>query len=232
MKKVVILTLVLAALLGIPAIVWAAGNCIPIYGGGETCLEQPKIKVDKKVASPTTKKFVDNLSLSDPKYKAGDEISFQLSITNLSRETISLIEVEDKLPNFIIDVSGPGTIDGKKRTITFKLNGLKQNETRKFIVKGRVDDVLNSTCVVNYVKVKTGNTVADDNSKFCLEKSMCEDTTAPEATTKTTKGGFPVMPVPQKIKETPATGPEILGLIGLIPAALGGIYLRRKSDKS
>src|SRR3990167_3147693 len=119
MRKGVILTLAFVVLLGIPAIVWAAGNCMPIYGGGETCLEQPKIKVDKKVASPSTKNFVDNLSVSDPRYKAGDEISFQLSITNLSRDTISLIEVEDKLPNFIIEVSGPGTIDAKKRTITF-----------------------------------------------------------------------------------------------------------------
>jgi hypothetical protein len=31
------------------------------------------------------------------------------------------------------------------------------------------------------------------------------------------------------VKTTPATGPEMLPLFGLIPAALGGLFLRKKS---
>lgn len=230
MSRTTIIILI-AIILGLvfPRVSNAAGDCVPIYGGGETCLSQSKIKVDKKVASPSTKNFVDNLSSSDPKYKAGDEINFQLTITNLGRETTSQIEVEDNLPTFITYISGPGTFDSKKRTLTFELDGLRQNESRKFIVKGTINDVLKSTCVVNYVRVKSGKVVADDNSKFCLEKSFCEDDAAAQTTTK---GGFPVMEAPKDMKQTPATGPEMLPLISLVPIGLTGVYLRKKSNKA
>ena len=226
MSKTTIIVLVLISGLLFPGVTSAASDCLPIYGGGETCLPAGKIKVDKKVASPTTKNFVDNLSPSDPKYKAGDTINFQLSITNLGRETLSEIEIQDNLPNFITYTSGPGTYDAKKRTLTFKLNNLKQNETRKFIVAGTINDVLKSTCAVNYVRVKSGAVVADDSSKFCLEKSVCEDNATPQATTK---GGFPVMPAPQDLSQTPATGPAMIPLASLLPIALAGLFLRKKS---
>lgn len=44
----------------------------------------------------------------------------------------------------------------------------------------------------------------------------------------TTKGGLAVQE-PTNVKQTPATGPEILGLAALIPAAAAGFYLRKKS---
>jgi hypothetical protein len=39
-----------------------------------------------------------------------------------------------------------------------------------------------------------------------------------------------VLPAP-KIVTTPPTGPEMLPLLGLIPGALGGLMLRKKSNK-
>ncbi len=42
------------------------------------------------------------------------------------------------------------------------------------------------------------------------------------------KGGFPVYPAPV-MNQTPATGPEMLPLLGMIPTALAGFALRRKS---
>lgn len=46
---------------------------------------------------------------------------------------------------------------------------------------------------------------------------------------QTTKGGLPVYD-PQPASTTPDTGPEILGLAALIPAAGLGYYLRRKTS--
>jgi hypothetical protein len=37
-----------------------------------------------------------------------------------------------------------------------------------------------------------------------------------------------ILPV-AKVKTTPPTGPEMLPLFALIPGALGGLYLRKKS---
>lgn len=44
----------------------------------------------------------------------------------------------------------------------------------------------------------------------------------------TTKGGLPVYE-PVKSAETPNTGPEVIALISLIPAAGLGFYLRKKT---
>lgn len=44
----------------------------------------------------------------------------------------------------------------------------------------------------------------------------------------TTKGGLPILS-PTPTKRTPSTGPEVLGLIALAPAAALGYYLRRKA---
>jgi hypothetical protein len=43
-----------------------------------------------------------------------------------------------------------------------------------------------------------------------------------------TKGGLPVHS-PAAVKTTPATGPEAFGLLGLIPAAAAGFWLRNKT---
>lgn len=45
---------------------------------------------------------------------------------------------------------------------------------------------------------------------------------------ETTKGGLPVLP-PSQQKTTPPTGPEMLGLLTLLPAGALGYYLRKKT---
>ena len=225
MIKAVIIGLIAISGLFLTGPANAAGNCNPFYGGGENCLPGNELAVDKKVASPKTKNFVDNLSKSDPKYRAGDNISFQLTITNKGKNTLSRIDVTDKLPDYITYTSGPGKYDPKTRTITFNLTNLKANKTRKFMVVGNVDDILKATCLVNRVQAKSGKLVAEDNSKFCFEESVCQD----ESVKGTTKGGFPVMEAPREITETPATGPGLLPIVSLIPTGALGIYLRKRN---
>ena len=53
-------------------------------------------------------------------------------------------------------------------------------------------------------------------------------TPAKTSSASQTKGGLPIHNEPDA-KTTPATGPEMLGLISLIPAAGMGIWLRRKT---
>jgi len=45
-----------------------------------------------------------------------------------------------------------------------------------------------------------------------------------------TKGGLNVQK-PTNVSKTPATGPETIGLISLIPMAAAGFYLRKKTNK-
>lgn len=64
----------------------------------------------------------------------------------------------------------------------------------------------------------------------CTKEQQLSPTPVPQQQTvqnNTTKGGLPVEKAPQATA-TPATGPETLSLIALLPAAAAGMWLRRK----
>lgn len=198
--------------------------CEPIYGGGEVCISKGQILINKTVKNPSTGAFVDNLSLSsDPKYSAGQVVEFQLTLTNTGKETLNEVTVVDTFPSYLTFEGGNGTFDSNTKILTFKVGDLKAGESRVYTVKGKVVDVSSLpadqavTCVVNQVKAKSSENESSDVSQFCIEKVIT-----------TTKGGNTVMSAPA-ITQTPSTGAGSLALIGLIPTALGGLFLKRRS---
>lgn len=200
--------------------------CQPVYGGGEVCVSKGNILINKTVQNPESGIFVDNLSLSnDPRFTAGQTVTFQLTITNNGSENFSEVTVTDTFPSFIDFVAGPGSFNQSNRTLTFKIQDLSAGESEVFNIVARVVDssALPSnqavSCVINQVKAVSGDSESNDLSQVCIEKVVT-----------VTKGGLPVMPAPE-LKETPPTGPEMLSLIGLIPAGVAGFYLRRKAGK-
>lgn len=200
-------------------------NCQPIYGGGLTCIGQGELTINKMVQNPQTGGLVDNLTVSDPRFSPDSSITFQIAVANPGNETLSEVTITDTFPTYVNFVSGPGNFDNASRKLTFRVNNLKPSETRTFTIVGKVAGAGSlpqnqaMTCDVNqsHAQANNGKTSAD-NSQFCIEKQV-----------QVTKGGLPVLPVPQKQFQTPPTGPEMLPLIGLIPAGLGGFYLRRKT---
>lgn len=197
--------------------------CQPIYGGGQTCVTVGNIAVNKVVAHPQTGVFVDNLGVNDPKFAPNQVVTFRITITNTGGTTISSVNVTDVFPQFVNFVSGPGSFNQTNKTLTFSAGGLNPGESREFTLQGKVvaDNQLTQqiTCVVNHVSVTADSMQAQDNSQLCIQK--------PQAVTK---GGLPVMP-PPKVKVTPPTGPELIPLISLLPAGLGGWYLRKFGGK-
>lgn len=200
-------------------------NCQPIYGGGETCTSSSEILLNKTVKNPKTGSFVDNLTINDPRYASGQTVTFQLTVTNTGNNVISEADVNDVFPGYLTNVTGPGSYNTNTKTLTFKIFNLNINESRTYSISGKVvsSDQLPSdqsvTCMANQASASVGNETSTDNSQFCVEKT---------ATTATTKGGLPVYPAPS-MNQTPATGPEMLPLLGMIPTALAGFALRRKS---
>lgn len=201
---------------------FAGANCQPIYGGGQNCVPTGEISINKTVRHPDilkggVEKFVDNLSINDSKYHADDQIVFRLTVTNNGDATFSSVEVKDILPQYVTFVSGPGNFDAGSKTLTYTLNELKAKESRTDTVVVKVTDATSlpisegTLCTVNQSFATAEGSTDQDNSQFCIEKK------------------FAVQPAP-KIVQTPPTGPEMLPLIGLIPAGLGGLLLRRKSN--
>jgi uncharacterized repeat protein (TIGR01451 family) len=202
-------------------------NCTPIYGGGTSCESSNKFVLDKKVLNPDSvskggnEQYVDNLTINNSKFAPGQTIKFELTVTNTGDKTLNELVLKDILPSYITFVSGPGSYDKNSNTLSFNILNLNAGESRKFILVTKAnsaDQLPNGqgvVCVVNQASVVVGNDESRDNSQFCIEKTV-------------TKGGLPVMPAP-KMTQTPSTGAESLALFGLIPAALSGVFLRRRS---
>lgn len=232
MKKLILISLITGFIsLSFAVKTNASTSCQPIYGGGETCVQVGKISINKTVKNPVTGSFVENLNINDPKYSPTSTVNFQITVTNTGSENISSTTVKDTFPNFVTFVSGPkdGKFDSNSKVLTFTVGNLSAGASKTFDVSAKVADQgslpadQGVTCVVNQVNATSNdNQQSSDNSQFCIEKPTQPGTT--------TKGGLKVFPAPAVVT-TPATGPEMFPLIGLIPSGLFGIFLRKKTSK-
>lgn len=201
----------------------AQEGCTPIYGGGQTCPPPGDISIDKTVQNPENGVFVNNLTVNDPKYSPNQSVSFKVIVTNTTSTKISKVTINDVFPSYLTFESGLGSYDSGKNTLTFSFDNLNSGQSRTFDLKAKVTDSANIpftngvVCVVNQVIGTTSdNKTAQDNSQLCIQKQTV------------TKGGLPVAPAP-KITTTPATGPELLPLLALLPSGLAGLILRKRS---
>ncbi|MDP3988091.1 MAG: hypothetical protein Q8P80_03010 [Candidatus Levybacteria bacterium] len=208
----------------------ADASCQPIYGGGQTCVQKGAVVINKKVQNPQNGNFADSLSINDPKFGPDQTVNFQITLTNTGGTMISQTTVKDIFPQFVSFASGPGNFDGNSNTLSFTVDNLNPNESRTFSVSGKVVSTgtlpvnQGTACVVNQALAHTNDGQdSTDNSQFCIENKV-----VPTQIPTTTKGGLKVLQ-PQPVTTTPSTGPEMLPLIGLIPTALAGLFLRKRS---
>lgn len=210
-----------------------AAGCTPIYGGGESCPGY-SFSIQKYVQKPGkgTGNFVNNLSINDPKYAPNQNVTFQVTLKNTGSKKISTITVADVFPKYLSFVSGPGNFNTKTKTLVFTVSNLDPGENTTYNIVGKTADTNNLPdegviCQIKNQAIATDSSggVSRASSEFCLQKQVLG---AQEPTE--TKGGLKVMPAPQ-LSTTPATGPEMLPLALLIPAALGGLLIRRRSKQ-
>jgi len=223
-----ILTLAIFAFMAFAQGVRADTACQPIYGGGQTCVQVGNVVINKTIKNPQTGSFVDNLNINDPKFAPASSVTFNITVTNTGGSTINKTTVKDTLPQFVSFVSGPGSFDSNTKVLTFDVGNLTAGESKTFTVtaktadQGQIPSDQGITCVVNQVMATSDNgQQSSDNSQFCIQKPVLGET----------KGGLKVFPAPA-ITTTPATGPEMLPLIGLIPSGALGFLLRKKSYKN
>lgn len=219
-KIVKILTTSAALLVSSATLAFGAGssNCQVIYGGGEVCPPEVKFTIDKKVMSPNKGgQFVDNLSANDPRFVAGDNVTFQLVVKNTGSKEVTL-NVEDILPSYLDYVSG-GTYDAGSKKVTNTVT-LKAGEEKSYTVVAKVTSNENLpsnqtvVCVTNVARAKDNSgAAAEDNAQLCIEK-----------------GGKVTVQPKVPAKNIPDTGPEMLALAFLPPLGAAGLYLRRKAS--
>lgn len=235
---------------------FAQTTCQPIFGGGQTCTQGSVITVNKQVKNPQTNQFVDNLDTNGPTFQPGQSVSFRITVKNISQKLLSNINVIDVFPAFVDYAKGPGTYDPQNKTLTIPINKLDVNQSQSIDIEGVVEsqDQLptdqSKVCVANQSVVSVDNQTSDDNSRFCIANTSTKATATPTSASTPTPTSTPSLtatPTPQPnltptptplpvlslapIKKTPETGPEMLGLIGLIPMSAAGIFLRKKTAK-
>ena len=170
------------------------------------------ILVDKMVQKPGTADYVDNLSVSDPRYKPSNYVMFKVTIKNTSTTTFGGMTAKDYVPAYLTPIEGPGTFDSVNRIITFDAGAFAVDEQKTYYFKMQINSQANLPadkglfCLVNKAQAWSNTTTDDDSSQFCIEKQVV---------------------TPPKV---PAAGPE-LGLIllsGEILALGTGIYMSYK----
>jgi uncharacterized repeat protein (TIGR01451 family) len=228
MKKTYFLAIILMAIFSFvaPAKSFADTSCQPIYGGGQTCVTSGNVSLNKMVLNPQTNQFVDNLNINDPRYQPGFITTFQISVTNTGNSKISKISVKDVFPQYLTYSSGPGNFDSNSKTLSFEVDNLSANETRKFTVIGKVVDANQIpidqggvVCVVNQstaTNLDNNSQAASDNAQFCIEKIAAGK-------------GFPVVSTTTPITVTPSTGPESQHLLFITIGGIIGLILRKHS---
>ena len=229
MKKIlnfVILTVFSLALAG--GLSPAFAECQPLYGGGQSCVTNFSFTINKLVQVPGkgNGQYVDNLSVNDPKYSPSQNVNYQIVVTNTGSNTIPTLTVNDTFPQFITFVSGAGNYNKSNNTLNFTINNLEAGKSVTYVLTAKTTDantlpnqgiICNPDQVTNRVSAADSNGNTDsDSSQVCIQKNVLGATPPP------------VLPAP-KIVATPATGAEMLPLLGLIPGALGGLILRKKS---
>jgi len=198
----------------------AFADCQTLYGGGQTCTSTSfSLQKFVQVPSQSWSDFVNNLSINDPKFSLSQTVNFRLIVANTGSQNISSVTIVDTFPQFVSFVAGPGSFNSSNNTLTFIVNNLNVGQSQTFNISGKIANSgvpQGITCVVNQAAGTDNN--GDTNtasSQLCIQN-------VPQ-----TKGGQVLPSV--TVKTTPPTGPEMLPLFGLIPAALGGLFLRKKS---
>lgn len=207
-------------------------GCQPIYGGGQTCLQSEDFSVNLQIKHPGTGGYVDNLTTADPTFAPAQQINYKITVTNNVTRDLSNINMTIVFPQLVEYVSGTGKFDAKTRKLTFPIETLKSKESKVFFVTGKTAPKekfsRSITCTFTQAIGTFEKKTSQDNGQFCVSLNK---TTVAGATAQpnTTKGGLAVYP-PSQTKTTPQTGPEVLALIGLLPAGAVGFWLRRKAS--
>lgn len=227
MKKALIAITAVLLTLSVVTAAFAAGNseCQVIYGGGEVCNTQVKFSINKLVEKPgQAGTFVDNINANDPKYAPNQNVNFKIIVTNTGNKKIESATVTDTFPSFLTFVAGNGTYDQNSKKLTYTISNLDPGKSFESIITARTSEEKflpqdqGTICFSNQVEARESfGATASDASQVCVEKTVIVAKPTPQV--------FTTIPP----KSIPNTGPEMFSLIALVPAALGGIALRKKS---
>lgn len=214
MKKIITSLILVFSFLAFVSSVSA--DCVGQYSQYAPCPSYA-INIDKTVGKPgtsndaTSYSYVDNLTVSDPRFAPDQVAFFRIIVKNTSNTKLINVEVKDTLPSYLEPLEGPGSFNSTSREITFNAGDFEVNEEKTYSLKvkvlpqGSLPADKGLFCVTNFVKASTSNAYDDDTAQLCIEKQVSAET-------------------------VPSAGPEYGTILFAFEIALlgTGIYLKRK----
>ena len=143
--------------------------------------------VDKMVQIPGTSNYVDNLSVSDPRYKPSEFVMFKVIIKNTSTTTFGGMTAKDYVPAYLTPIEGPGTFDTSSRIVSWDVGSFAVDEQKTYYFKMQINSQANLPtdqglfCLVNKAQAWSNTTTDDDSSQFCIEKQVVAPPKVPSA---------------------------------------------------
>lgn len=167
--------------------VFADGSCTNQYGSTVEC-PTDHIEINKKVAYPTNKSFfVENITSADTAYAPGDEVEYDIAVTNTSNTNYQTVTVIDTFPGVVTFMSGPGRYEQNGNKLTYEISNLGAGETVHNRVLVQLDGIASFpqdlTCEIeNTVRVTGPNGMSDsDTADLCVQTKVMGATTLPVA---------------------------------------------------
>ena len=173
MKKIFALLAIVFSLLAVTVSVSASCG-----GQYESPCQSYSMLVDKMVAKPGTSEYVDNLSVSDPRYKPSEFVMFKVTIKNTSTTTFGGMTAKDFVPAYLTPIEGPGTFDSTSRIISWDAGAFAVDEQKTYYFKMQINAQANLPvdqglfCLVNKAQAWSNSITDDDSSQFCIEKQV------------------------------------------------------------
>ncbi|OQY68252.1 hypothetical protein B6D29_01010 [Microgenomates bacterium UTCPR1] len=191
MKKYFLaILLVLGSMFFVPQV---SADCVGQYGQYGSPCQSYSIVVDKMVGKPGTSndynsyEYVDNLSVSDPRFKPDQVVFFKVKIKNTSTTKLSGMEVRDTVPAYLEPLEGPGDYNSATREVVWNAGDFDVDQEKSFYLKMKVSPQASLPsdkglfCITNFVKASSANAYDDDRSQLCIEKQVVSAKKVPSA---------------------------------------------------
>ncbi len=231
MKRLVAPVFALLVIIGLTFIPKMYAECVPIYGGGESCAN-PNLSIIKTVFNPISNTYVHDLGLNDTRFQPGQRVSFKITVTNTGRGKATHVVITDFLPSSLLAVApNPDSMTGPAgATVTIQANTINPGDSAVFTVVGEVVSTLPQSvlCSNNQAKVTSSenSTGISDFSQFCVQQSITPTSTLTTVTPTPLVTSIPTVFPTTPTTTLPPTGPDALPLVALFPTGITGIILR------
>lgn len=175
------------AVLSVTPKVFAADTCTNQYGAYVNCPSNG-IDINKKVRYPNNPNlFVENLTDQDASYSPGDEVEYDIAVTNTSNDNFATVTIIDVFPGVVTFVSGPGRYEANANKLTYELSNLNAGQTvhNRVLVKladaSKFPDDLKCDIVNTATATGPGGQSDQDQSSLCVRTKVMGTTTLPVA---------------------------------------------------